>query len=106
MGNDNCWKPEPKTEPVKPVVQEEPKTGDMFAEDEDLKRQEEEARRARAEQEAEEKRRREEEEKLRKKEEKAAEKKKKGRGWFTETLGKITNELFAEEDNLTDNTTK
>ena len=106
MGNDNCWKPEPKPEPVKPVAQEEPKTGDMFAEDEDLKRQEEEARRARAEQEAEEKRRREEEEKLRKKEEKAAEKKKKGRGWFTETLGKITNELFAEEDNLTDNTTK
>ncbi len=105
MGTDNCWKPEPKPEP-KPVVQEEPTTGDMFAEDEDLKRQEEEARRARAEQEAAEKRRKEEEDKLRRKEEKAAEKKKKGRGWFTETLGKITNELFAEEDNLTDNTTK
>ena len=104
LGNDNCWKPEPQPE-IKPVPQEEPKTGDMFAEDEDLKRQEEEARRARAEQEAAEKRRREEEEKRRKKEAKAAEKKNK-KNWFADTLGKITNELFAEEDNLTDDTTK
>lgn len=101
MGNENCRKPEPRPEPK--VVVEHPETADMFAEDEDLKRQEEEARREIAKKEAEELRKRKEEEKRRQKEE-AANKKPK-RNWFSETFGKLSNELFAE-DNMTDDTTK
>lgn len=101
MGNENCRKPEPRPEPK--VVVEHPETADMFAEDEDLKRQEEEARREIAKKEAEVLRKRKEEEKRRQKEE-AANKKPK-RNWFSETFGKLSNELFAE-DNMTDDTTK
>ena len=77
MGNENCRKPEPRPEPK--VVVEHPETADMFANDEELKRQEEEARREIA--------------------------KKPKRNWFSETFGKLSNELFAE-DNMTDDTTK
>ena len=101
MSNENCRKPEPRPEPK--VVVEHPETADMFAEDEDLKRQEEEARREIAKKEAEVLRKRKEEEKRRQKEE-AANKKPK-RNWFSETFGKLSNELFAE-DNMTDDTTK
>ena len=101
MGNENCRKPEPRPEPK--VVVEHPETADMFANDEELKRQEEEARREIAKKEAEELRKRKEEEKRRQKEE-AANKKPK-RNWFSETFGKLSNELFAE-DNMTDDTTK
>ena len=102
MGNENCRKPEPRPEPKAAVV-EHPETADMFADDEELKRQEEEARREIAKKEAEELRKRKEEEKRRQKED-AANKKPK-RNWFSETFGKLSNELFAE-DNMTDDTTK
>ena len=85
------------------VVVEHPETADMFANDEELKRQEEEARREIAKKEAEELRKRKEEEKRRQKEETANKKPK--RNWFSETFGKLSNELFAE-DNMTDDTTK
>lgn len=101
MGNENCRKPEPRPEPK--VVVEHPETADMFANDEELKRQEEEARREIAKKEAEELRKRKEEEKRRQKEETANKKPK--RNWFSETFGKLSNELFAE-DNMTDDTTK
>lgn len=102
MGNENCRKPEPRPEPKAAVV-EHPETADMFADDEELKRQEEETRREIAKKEAEELRKRKEEEKRRQKED-AANKKPK-RNWFSETFGKLSNELFAE-DNMTDDTTK
>ena len=102
MGNENCRKPEPRPEPKVTVV-EHPETADMFADDEELKRQEEEARREIAKKEAEELRKRKEEEKRRQKEE-AANKKPK-RNWLSEAFGKLSNELFAEE-NMTDDTTK
>ena len=101
MGNENCRKPEPRPEPK--VVVEHPETADMFANDEELKRQEEETRREIAKKEAEELRKRKEEEKRRQKEETANKKPK--RNWFSETFGKLSNELFAE-DNMTDDTTK
>ena len=101
MGNENCRKPEPRPEPK--VVVEHPETADMFANDEELKRQEEEARREIAKKEAEELRKRKEEEKRKQKEE--AVNKKPKRNWFSETFGKLSNELFAE-DNMTDDTTK
>jgi cell division protein FtsA len=101
IGNENCRKPEPRPEPK--VVVEHPETADMFANDEELKRQEEEARREIAKKEAEELRKRKEEEKRRQKEETANKKPK--RNWFSETFGKLSNELFAE-DNMTDDTTK
>lgn len=102
MGNENCRKPEPRPEPKAAVV-EHPETADMFADDEELKRQEEETRREIAKKEAEVLRKRKEEEKRRQKED-AANKKPK-RNWFSETFGKLSNELFAE-DNMTDDTTK
>jgi len=109
MGNENCCKPEP----VKPKMVEKPvQTADMFANDEDLKEQEEAVRREIARKEAEEKaqqRLKEEAEKKARKDAEKAEKKKEksNRGnIFSDFFGRISNEIFADEEMNDNNTTK
>lgn len=98
VGNDNCCLEE--VAKPKPVAAPEPKTVDMFDNDEALKEQEAAARTAKVLRDKEEKERKERERKAeeqRKKEEKIR-KKKESPGWFELALGKISKEIFSDDD--------
>lgn len=104
-GKENCCltesTPTPKP-PIKPDPKPEPEPitgGDIFGNDEELKKQEEAAKAAKRQREEDEKRRKEEEKKRKEEEKKKRGEERRNRtGWFKSTFDSLSEKIFSDED--------